>query len=70
MLVKKKSIFALMKPVVVPLTCDITGHTVPEQTYCFPFVHVAALFSVFYCSDINSSYSTFYYNKLFEVQIE
>lgn len=36
-----------MKPDVVPLTYDITGHTVPEQTYCFLFVHVAALFSVF-----------------------
>lgn len=29
-------------------------------TYCY----------VFWCSDMNSSYSTFYYHKLFEVQIE
>ncbi len=55
-----------MNSAVVLLTRDVTGHTVPEQTYCFFLVHMLFLcYLVFRCSDMNSSYSTFYYHKLF-----
>lgn len=64
-LIKKKACLPWMNCSSFDLWQDIL-----YQSRRIAFSLFTFLFYVFWCSDMNSSYSTFYHHKLFEVQID